>query len=51
MQMHCLDRRLRNSNVSVTSAHPGMVDTEIGAEFKDRKAYQFFVTMCRLIGN
>ncbi|XP_045197973.1 retinol dehydrogenase 14-like [Mercenaria mercenaria] len=50
MQMHCLHRRLRNSNISVTSAHPGMVETKIGAEFKDRTAYQLFLKMSRLVG-
>lgn len=50
MQMHCLHRRLRNSNISVTSAHPGTVETNIGAEFKDMAAYQIFLKLNRLVG-
>lgn len=50
MQMHCLHRRLRNSIVSVTSVHPGMVETNIGAEFKDRTAYQIFLSVSRFVG-
>jgi NAD(P)-dependent dehydrogenase (short-subunit alcohol dehydrogenase family) len=51
MQMHCLHRRLRNSNISVTSAHPGIVETNIGAEFKDMAAFQIFLKLNRLVGN
>ena len=50
MQMHCLQRRLRNTNVSITSVHPGMVDTEIGRDFVESKMYEFFKRLNRLIG-
>ncbi|KAL4232547.1 hypothetical protein ACF0H5_007238 [Mactra antiquata] len=50
MQMYCLGRRLRDTNVTVTCVHPGMVETDIGAEFKDVKVYQAMLTVGRLIG-
>lgn len=36
MQMYSMNRRLKNSNVTVTSLHPGLVSTEIGRAFDDR---------------
>ena len=30
--MHCLHRRLKNTNISVTSLHPGVVATELSRE-------------------
>ncbi|XP_052244115.1 retinol dehydrogenase 14-like [Dreissena polymorpha] len=50
MQMYSLQRRLKNSHVTITSAHPGTVETEIGRDFKDVKLYQFFLTMTRFFG-
>ena len=48
--MHCLQRRLRNTSISVTSVHPGMVRTEIGRDFTDSKAYQLFLGINRVLG-
>lgn len=50
MQMYSLNRRLRNTNITVTSCHPGMIDTRIGAELSDHKVYQLLVTMGRATG-
>lgn len=36
MQMYSMNRRLKNSNVTVTSLHPGLVNTEIGRAFDGR---------------
>lgn len=35
LQMHCMARRLKDSNISVNSCHPGIVDTEISRNFED----------------
>ncbi|KAL4232903.1 hypothetical protein ACF0H5_007590 [Mactra antiquata] len=35
MQMHCLVRRLKNTNVTINSSHPGIVETEINRNFED----------------
>ena len=50
MQMHCLQRRLRNTSISVTSVHPGLVQTEIGRDFTDSRLYKMFLGFNRLTG-
>lgn len=50
MQMFCLQHRLKHTNFSVTSLHPGDVDTEIMREYTDSRAYQMLIGFSRLIG-
>ena len=50
MQMYCLQRRLRNTNLSVTSVHPGGVDIEIRRDYLDSRAVQMLVRFRRFIG-
>ena len=50
MQMHCLERRLRDTSIAVTSVHPGMVDTEIGRDYDLWKVYGLFKQLNRWIG-
>lgn len=50
MQMYCLQRRLKNTNVSITSVHPGVVDTEIGRDYSDSRAYRALIAVNRALG-
>ena len=50
MQMYSLQRRLKNTNISITSVHPGDVDTEIGRDYVDSKTWQLLLRFSRLIG-
>ena len=50
MQMFGLQRRLRNTNISVTSGHPGMVATDIGREFKDKTIWLVVTTVSKIFG-
>ena len=48
--MYSLQRRLKNTNISITSVHPGDVDTEIGRDYVDSKTWQLLLRFSRLIG-
>ncbi|KAL3882937.1 hypothetical protein ACJMK2_029239 [Sinanodonta woodiana] len=50
MQMHSMQKRLKGSNVSVNSLHPGMVDTEISRNFQDFHMMKAFNRVVRLFG-
>lgn len=50
MQMHCLQRRLRNTPISVTSCHPGTVDTEISRDYWDSRAFRALMAINRFTG-
>ncbi|KAK3581720.1 hypothetical protein CHS0354_023407 [Potamilus streckersoni] len=50
MQMYTLNRRLKNSNVTISCVHPGMVATEIGRYSQDIPFSKMFFGACRLLG-
>lgn len=50
MQMYCLNRRLRKTNVTVNSIHPGIVDTEINRSFSDLGMWKMFFQISKIIG-
>lgn len=50
MQMYCLNRRLRKTNVTVNSIHPGIVDTEITRSFSDLGMWKMFFQLSKIIG-
>ncbi|XP_021355392.1 retinol dehydrogenase 14-like [Mizuhopecten yessoensis] len=50
MQMYSMNRRLRSSNVTVTSLHPGVVRTELERNFKDFPTMRMGMFMAKLIG-
>ena len=52
MQMHCMTRRLKGTNISVNSCHPGVVETEITRNFEDSFFWRvIFFKGTKLIGN
>ncbi|XP_069136791.1 polyprenol dehydrogenase-like isoform X2 [Argopecten irradians] len=50
MQMFSMNRRLKASNVTVTSLHPGMVETELPRNFQDMKTFICFTSVTKCIG-
>ncbi|XP_021355312.1 retinol dehydrogenase 14-like [Mizuhopecten yessoensis] len=50
MQMFSMNRRLQNSNVTVVSLHPGIVDTEVTRNFSDMKQFAVFLSLSKLVG-
>jgi hypothetical protein len=50
MQMFYMNRRLKDSNVSVLSLHPGIVDTEINRSFQDLGRWKVFFRISRVFG-
>ncbi|XP_033740347.1 retinol dehydrogenase 14-like [Pecten maximus] len=50
MQMFSMNRRLQNSNVTVLSLHPGMVETEVSRNFKDMKTFTVLTTLTKFVG-
>ena len=50
MQMYCLQRRLQNTNISVTSLHPGVVQTEIARDYNDVWWFRILKSIARVKG-
>ena len=50
MQMYSMHRRLDNSKVSVTSLHPGVVDTGLMRESQDSRFRQLAMGAVRTLG-
>lgn len=50
MQMFSMNRRLKTSNVTVTSLHPGMVETEVSRNFKDMKTFSVLTSLTKMVG-
>lgn len=50
MQMYKLNRCLQGSNITVSSIHPGIVETEINRSFTDLGRWKVFFGLSKLIG-
>ncbi|XP_060084644.1 retinol dehydrogenase 14-like [Ylistrum balloti] len=50
MQMFSMNRRLQNSNVTVSSLHPGVVQTEVTRNFSDMGPWALLFSIGKLIG-
>ena len=50
MQMYCLQRRLQNTNISVTSLHLGVVQTEIARDYNDVWWFRMMKSIARVKG-
>lgn len=50
MQMFSMNRRLQNSNVTVTSLHPGVVQTEVTRNFTDLAPWALLFGVSKLLG-
>lgn len=50
MQMFYMNRRLKDSNVSVLSLHPGIVGTEISRSFQDLGHWKVFFRISKVFG-
>ncbi|XP_056014768.1 retinol dehydrogenase 14-like isoform X2 [Ostrea edulis] len=49
MQMYCLNRRLKNTNVAVNSIHPGVVNTELDRNFLDVNYARVLLRLSKII--
>ncbi|XP_061181395.1 WW domain-containing oxidoreductase-like [Saccostrea echinata] len=50
MQMYCLNRRIDQSNVTVNSLHPGVVDSEFTRSFRDDCSWTWRYKCAKCIG-
>ncbi|XP_060082480.1 retinol dehydrogenase 12-like [Ylistrum balloti] len=50
MQMYSMNRRLLNSNVTVVSLHPGIVETEVTRNFKDMTSMSLLLSVSKFFG-
>lgn len=50
MQMYKLNRCLQGSNITVSSIHPGIVETEINRSFSDLGKWKVFFGLSKLVG-
>lgn len=51
MQMYYLNRRLKNTEVTVNSAHPGIVENEITRKYYDQQMWITIFQLSKLLGN
>lgn len=50
MQMLYMNRKLKDTNITLSSLHPGVVDTEITRSFDDLGRWKFFIGATKLFG-